>query len=310
MNRKYYDIEAIDISKNYNGFKALDDINLKIEAGDITGVFGPNGSGKTTLLDIITSIIKPTTGSIIINQIDLKSQRDKAVKYLGVMAQDPDIDRFDHLRSYLITNTMLYGFNYREAARSVDELAEIFNLDKDKIKNQTCRLSGGMIRRALLIKALAHKPRIAVLDEPTVGLDSYSSQQMNNYLLKLNSKGMTILLTTHIIDSLAKSCRSAIFLRDGHIIEQGPVENFSSQFSLSSYSAYVDKDITAKKSSLPSCVSIIEGTNGRKITIDIKGTDTLADILRDLHINEIHVTSIEPQQDILSTVIKSFAIKK
>ena len=197
------DLSALSIknlTKVYsNGFKALHGINLEIPHGDFFALLGPNGAGKSTTIGIITSLIKKTSGDICIYGIDIDKDFVSAKKNIGLVPQEINFNTFEPIIEIVTNQAGYYGVprdvSYPEAKKLLKKLGLW-----DKRQHFSRKLSGGMQRRLMVARALIHKPKLLILDEPTAGADVEVRRLMWDYLKQLNDNGTTIILTTHYLE--------------------------------------------------------------------------------------------------------------
>ncbi len=209
------------LTKVYSdGTHALDGIELRIRAGSFFGLLGPNGAGKTTLIGCASGLVRAPTGRVFIfghdAAVDLRARL-----LTGVAPQDVHLDRFLTAREVLSYHGRYFGMTRSGADERADELLEAFNLSANA-KTKPNRLSGGMRRRLLIARALVHRPRLAILDEPTAGVDLELRHDLWRYLRALQGdEGLTVLLTTHYIEEAEALCDRVAFIRSGRIIDEG-----------------------------------------------------------------------------------------
>ena len=186
------------VSKTYaSGVHALHAVDLDINKGEIFALLGPNGAGKTTLISIICGIVTPSTGTITVGGYDAINQPKRARRQIGLVPQELATDMFETVESTCRFSRGLFG--YPQKSDHIDEVLKDLSL-YDKRKSKIMELSGGMKRRVLIAKALAHEPDILFLDEPTAGVDVELRRDMWKLVHRLREKGTTIILTTHYIE--------------------------------------------------------------------------------------------------------------
>jgi len=224
-----YAIETKSLTKKYNEINAVDNLNLKIEEGEIFGLLGPNGAGKTTTLLMLTTLNKPTSGTAKVNNFDIIKQPDKVRKSIGIVFQDPSSD--DILTGY--ENLKLHGWLYdmpddlkEKRIREVLELVELTDRKDDLVK----KYSGGMRRRLEIARGLMHHPKILFLDEPTLGLDPQSRDYIWKYIEKMaRDEKITIIITTHYMDEADKLCDRLAIIDHGKIVVLGSPKNLKKE---------------------------------------------------------------------------------
>ena len=187
-----------DLRKSYaDGFEALKGVTLDIEEGEILALLGPNGAGKTTLISTVCGITTPTSGSVTVGGYDIQTDFRAARKLIGLVPQEIALEPFEKVWNTVRFSRGLFGRG-RNNAR-IEEILRKLSL-WDKRRNAINELSGGMKRRVLIAKALAHEPRVLFLDEPTAGVDVELRKDMWEIVAELKQAGVTIILTTHYID--------------------------------------------------------------------------------------------------------------
>lgn len=220
-------LDVQNVSKVYEGkiaYKALADINLSIEKGEFVGVMGPSGSGKTTLLNLIATIDEPTTGSVRVegdNPYELK--RNQLAKFrrrsLGFVFQDYNLLHTLTVKENMVLPLTLDGKRVKEMEEKAEAIAKTLGIS-DILNKRTYEISGGQAQRAAIARAMIHYPKLLLADEPTGNLDTKSSKDVMEMLVKLNQEEeTTMLLVTH--DPQAASfCDRVIFIRDGHLYSE------------------------------------------------------------------------------------------
>ncbi len=222
-------IEVKNIKKNFGDIKAVDDISFSVEPGEVFAFLGPNGAGKSSTIKMLTTLLRPTSGTISINGFDPTAQQDEARHSFGIVFQDPSLD--DELTAWenMEFHGVLYGIEKKLRRARIDELLEFIGLAdrrNDLIKN----FSGGMKRRLEIARGLIHHPKILFLDEPTIGLDPQTRNHIWEHLAHLNKEeGMTVFFTTHQMEEADKAAQRIAIIDHGHIISSGSSADLKSQ---------------------------------------------------------------------------------
>ncbi len=215
-------IRTVDLTKVYPGadFRAVDELNLTVGAGEIFGLLGPNGAGKTTTAGMLTTRVVPTSGSAYVGGIDVVAHPSLAKQILGIVSQQNTLDRQLSVWENLYFHGRLFAMPARQSRQVADELLEKFQLAKWG-KASVYALSGGMAQRLMVARAIFHRPAVLFLDEPTAGLDPQSRLALWDILRELNSEGQTILLTTHYMEEADQLCDRVAIMDHGRILALG-----------------------------------------------------------------------------------------
>lgn len=207
------------LTKTYgNGFTALKGIDLTVEQGDFFALLGPNGAGKSTTIGIISSLIQKTAGSVSVFGCNTDTQFSQAKQHLGLVPQEFNFHVFEKVFDIVVNQAGYYGLPKSQAVSRTHELLKQLDL-WDKRDTQARMLSGGMKRRLMIARALVHKPKLLVLDEPTAGVDIELRRSMWEFLQRINREGTTIILTTHYLEEAEQLCRNIAIINDGKIAE-------------------------------------------------------------------------------------------
>ncbi|MBM3520947.1 MAG: ABC transporter ATP-binding protein [Alphaproteobacteria bacterium] len=209
-------IEITDLCKTYDsGFEALKHVNLSIAEGEIFALLGPNGAGKTTLIGIVCGLIRPTSGRVTIAGFDHARDYRQARSQVGLVPQELSTSYFETVWNNVTFSRGLFGLGPDPG--HVEKVLKDLSL-WDKKDSRIMTLSGGMKRRVLIAKALAHRPRILFLDEPTAGVDVELRRDMWNHVRKLRDEGVTVILTTHYIDEAEEMADRVGVINRGEIV--------------------------------------------------------------------------------------------
>ncbi len=213
-----YAVETKNLTKRFNGLLAVDDLNLQIKEGEIFGLLGPNGAGKTTTLSMLATLLKPSSGTALVNGYDIIDQPSKVRQSIGIVFQDPSSDDILTGQENLYLHALMFGVpkqNRRKRINYVLDLVDLADRSGDVVK----KYSGGMRRRLELARGLLHNPRILFLDEPTLGLDPQTREHIWKYIQNLvKSERVTIIITTHYIEEADRLCNRIAIIDNGHVI--------------------------------------------------------------------------------------------
>jgi len=223
-------LEIADLVKRYpTGVEALRGVSLNIESGEFFGLLGPNGAGKSTLIHCSTGLAQPTAGAIRIFGNDAIDHYEEARLAVGLAPQDLNLDWFLTAEETLDYHGGYFGMPKRERRERTKELLDLFSLT-EKRDDRTRTLSGGMKRRLVLARALMHRPRLLILDEPTAGVDVELRLELWRYVQQINGEGTTILLTTHYLEEAERLCDRIAFIYDGQIVAQGSSQELAAEY--------------------------------------------------------------------------------
>ncbi len=227
-------LQITDLVKRYpTGTEALKGVSLEIADGEFFGLLGPNGAGKSTLIHCSTGLANPTSGSISVFGHDAVNDYREAREAVGLAPQEINLDWFLTVEETLDLHGGYFGMGKKDRRERVDELLESFSLTEKK-NNRTRELSGGMKRRVVLARALMHKPRLLILDEPTAGVDVELRLELWHYVKQVNLEGTTILLTTHYLEEAEQLCSRIAFINGGEIVDQGSSAELAERFGVDS----------------------------------------------------------------------------
>ncbi|HEY5557404.1 ABC transporter ATP-binding protein [Acetobacterium sp.] len=223
-------LSIINVSKTYQrgNKEALKNINLDIMEGEFTALLGQNGAGKSTLINVLAGNVKKTKGTVKIGGYDIDKNELDTKKIIGIVPQDTGYDFIFTVDEALKKQSGYFGIKNNQ--EYIDELLEALYLT-EKRSARLRDLSGGMRRRFLIAKALVHKPKILILDEPTAGVDIEMRHTLYDFLINLHQSGTTIILTTHYIEEAEKLCKRIVIIDGGRIIADEPKEKLMETFS-------------------------------------------------------------------------------
>jgi ABC-2 type transport system ATP-binding protein len=208
------------LTKKYKDVCAVENLNLSVNSGEIFGFLGPNGAGKTTTIRALTTLTKPSSGSVWVSGFDVEKEPAKVKKVIGVAQQHLTFDLDLNLRENMELHARLHHIPSNERKQRIAELLEFAGLTKQSEK-MIDELSGGMKKAAMIARALIHKPKVLFLDEPTVGLDVQLRRRMWDLIRSLSRNGTTVFLTTHYIEEAEALCQRVGIVHNGHLIALG-----------------------------------------------------------------------------------------
>jgi ABC-2 type transport system ATP-binding protein len=227
-------LQIEELVKRYpTGTEALRGVSLDIAEGEFFGLLGPNGAGKSTLIHCTTGLAQPTSGSIRVFGHDAIDDYEQARLAVGLAPQDLNLDWFLTLEETLDYHGGYFGMPKKDRRERSKELLEAFSLT-EKRNDRTRTLSGGMKRRLILARALMHRPRLLILDEPTAGVDVELRLELWHYVQRINSEGTTILLTTHYLEEAEQLCDRIAFIGEGQIAATGTSQELAAQYGVAS----------------------------------------------------------------------------
>ncbi|WP_275289335.1 ABC transporter ATP-binding protein [Halomonas elongata] len=218
-----------------NGFQALKGIDLDVAQGDFYALLGPNGAGKSTTLGVVCSLVQKTDGKVSIFGIDIDTDFARAKYHLGVVPQEFNFNQFEKVIDIILAQAGYYGMSRREALPRAEQLLRDLGL-WDKRNGSARMLSGGMKRRLMIARALMHRPRLLILDEPTAGVDIELRRSMWEYMRYINEvEGTTIILTTHYLEEAESLCRHVGIINHGRIVRDTSVRDLLAELNTETF---------------------------------------------------------------------------
>lgn len=272
------------LTKKYKDVCAVENLNLKVQSGEIFGFLGPNGAGKTTTIRVLTTLAKPTSGSAWVTGFDVAKEPDKVKKVIGVVQQHLSLDQDLTLKENMDFTARLHHMDRAERRRRIVELLDYVGLTRHGDRNVK-ELSGGMKKAAMIARSLMNRPKVLFLDEPTVGLDVQTRRRLWELIRRLNNDGTTIFLTTHYIEEAEALCHRVGIVHHGRLIALGKPTELRQKVGLvtvetlvegkfTRYQYFPDRDAaTTYVQSLPRDVKtiIIRESNLEDIFVELTG---------------------------------------
>ncbi|MDY3306159.1 ABC transporter ATP-binding protein [Psychrobacter sanguinis] len=284
-------LQITNLSKVYgNGFTALKDVNLTVPQGEFFALLGPNGAGKSTMIGIISSLFKPTEGSIEIFGTDLLQNPSIAKQYLGIVPQEFNFNQFEKVEDILITQAGYFGISAKDSRPRAKKLLTALGL-WDKRNNKARELSGGMKRRLMIARALIHKPRLLILDEPTAGVDIELRRSMWEFMQQINEEEKTtIILTTHYLEEAEQLCRYIAILDHGEIRINTEMKELLGQLSIETFIFDLEKP-TSGQVSITGVTSVLQ-PDDQTLEVTLSDGESLNEVFKQLTEQGIEVASM------------------
>jgi ABC-2 type transport system ATP-binding protein len=222
-------IKVQNLVKAFGTFTAVNDVSFEVAAGEIFAFLGPNGAGKTTTIKMLTTLLKPTSGAIELDGLDPQVKQNEARKRFGIVFQDPSLDGELTAAENMELHGVLYHVPHKVRRERTEELLKLFEL-WERRKEQVKKFSGGMKRRLEIARGFLHTPKILFLDEPTLGLDPQSRNQLWNHVKKVNeAENVTVFLTTHYMDEADRVAHRVGVIDHGKLVAQGTPKEIKEQ---------------------------------------------------------------------------------
>ena len=288
-------LKVRDLRKTYdNDVVALKGISLDVTPGDFFALLGPNGAGKSTLIGIISSLVNLSSGNVEVFGIDLVRDRSAAMREIGLVPQEINMNLFETPRDILVNYAGFYGVPRAQAMqRAEEELARAHLSAKADLMTRT--LSGGMKRRLMIARAMMTRPRLLILDEPTAGVDIEIRRDMWKNLREINRNGTTIILTTHYLEEAESLCRNLAIINRGEIIESGSMRSLLSKLDIEAFVLDVEGLTDAALPQVPGTTMTVDDSH--TISLEMPRSMDLNDVFAALSAANIRVRSMRTQSN-------------
>lgn len=284
-------LKITQLTKTYpNGFAALKGIDLTVPQGGFFALLGPNGAGKSTTIGIISSLFKPTSGSVEIFGVDLLKQPAKAKQFLGVVPQEFNFMQFEKIEDILIAQAGYFGIPTKESRPRAEKLLKALGL-WEKRDDKARMLSGGMKRRLMIARALMHRPKLLILDEPTAGVDIELRRSMWDFMQQINTEeGTTIILTTHYLEEAEQLCKNIAILDQGEIRINTDMKSLLTSLDVESFVF----DLAQPYPAPIALTNVVKTKQPDPLTLEVtlKKGDSLNDVFAQLNAQNIQVASM------------------
>ncbi|PKZ68394.1 ABC transporter [Moraxella osloensis] len=284
-------LKITQLTKTYpNGFAALKGIDLTVPQGGFFALLGPNGAGKSTTIGIISSLFKPSSGSVEIFGVDLLKQPAKAKQFLGVVPQEFNFMQFEKIEDILITQAGYFGIPPKQSRPRAEKLLKALGL-WEKRDDKARMLSGGMKRRLMIARALMHRPKLLILDEPTAGVDIELRRSMWDFMQQINTEeGTTIILTTHYLEEAEQLCKNIAILDQGEIRINTDMKSLLTSLDMESFVF----DLAQPYPAPITLTNVVKTKQPDPLTLEVtlKKGNSLNDVFAQLNAQNIQVASM------------------
>jgi len=297
---KEYAVSVEGLSYSYGNLRAVDNISFNIEKGQIFSFLGPNGAGKTTTINLLITLVPIQKGKVTIAGFDVANDKTNVRKSIGVVFQDPRLDRDLTVWETLDFHGRIYSIPKEIRRPRIDDLLELVELT-DKRNEPTKNLSGGMKRRLEIARGLLVKPKVLFLDEPTIGLDTQTRKRIWSYIKKVNQEGVTVLLTTHYMDEADQNSDIICIIDKGKVIANGTPENLKKSLGQDYIHLQTDDDEKATQliKDIPDISQIRSSSKGLIIHLkeNAQLITKLIDVLRTEGLEIVSIALVKPTLD-------------
>jgi len=306
-------IATTGLTMRFNGFTAVDSVDLSIEKGELCGLLGPNGAGKSTIIKMLTTMLRPSAGSAAVWGFDIGRERDAVRNSIGVVFQDPAVDSQLSGRENLDFHGRMYGMDRKTRAERVAEVLELVDLT-DRADVLMEDYSGGMQRRLEIARGLMHHPSVLFLDEPTLGLDAQTRRYIWRYILKMNQEeGVTVVLTTHYMEEADHLCERVAIIDQGKIVALDTPENLKDLIGADIVTLEVDDGIGDEAAEAFSKFEGVEAVDRSGSTLNLsvdRGEARIPEIVLGACRVGVKIRSVSMHEPTLEDVFLKFTGKK
>lgn len=304
-----YSVETRSLSKSFGAVKAVNNISFAVESGEIFGFLGPNGAGKSTTIMILTTLLKPTSGQVLVSGYDVVMHPKQVRQNIGYVQQESTVDEYLTGRENLLLQARLNHIPKNQINKKIDDVLELIELS-DKQNDPVITYSGGMRKRLDIAGGLLHQPKVLFLDEPTVGLDIQTRRKIWEYIKKIHKEfQMTIFLTTHYMEEADQLCDRIGIIDSGKIQIIDTPENMKNAMGNEVISLTFEngnpEEFLAQLSQID-LVKKINKDNDKLVLFVSKGTEVIPKIFQISSTLEIKITSISLTRPTLDDVFISY----
>jgi len=224
-------VEVIGLSKQFKSVKAVDDISFKVSQGEIVGLLGENGAGKTTTLRMLATMLKPTSGTVRINNYDVVNDAHMVRGEIGILFGG-EVGLYDRLtaRENIKYFAQLNGVSNQKAEEQINKLVKAFNM-QEYIDRRVGKFSRGMKQKVAIARSIVHDPKIMLFDEPTAGLDISASKIIHDFILHCKEENKAIVFSSHMMNEVEKLCDRVVIINKGKIVEDGKIDKLKEKYN-------------------------------------------------------------------------------
>lgn len=296
-----------DLTKIYpNKLTALNSVSLNVRQGDFFALLGPNGAGKSTAIGIICGLVNKTSGTVKVFDNNIDKNSDVAKSFIGVVPQEINFSQFETCLEIVVNQGGFYGIRRNTALERAEKYLR--KLDLWEKRNERSRnLSGGMKRRLMIARALVHEPKILILDEPTAGVDVELRRSTWDFLININQKGVTILLTTHNLEEAESLCKNIAIINHGEIVENTSMKELLSQLNRETFIFDTIDPIKELPNLKNFDLKLIDSTT---IEVEIDHRNNINDLFKVLSSQNINIKSMRNKRNRLEELFINLLNKK
>jgi len=296
-----------NLQKTYkNGVYALKGVDLTVKEGDFFALLGPNGAGKSTVIGIVCSLVTKSSGQVEVFGESLDTNSADVRMHIGLVPQEFNFNIFEPVGEILINQAGYYGIDRKEATQRAEVYLKQLDLWEKRF-DMAKELSGGMKRRLMIARALMHRPKLLILDEPTAGVDIEIRHSMWEFLKKVNAEGTTIILTTHYLEEAESLCNNIAIIDRGITIEQTQMRTLLDRLHIETFILYLSDKIET----LPDCGKYsVRLIDQETLEVDINQQQSISDIFHTLRACGIEVVSMKNKTNRLEQLFISMMNNK
>ena len=296
-----------DLTKIYpNKLTALNSVSLNVRQGDFFALLGPNGAGKSTAIGIICGLVNKTSGSVKVFDNNIDKNSDVAKSFIGVVPQEINFSQFETCLEIVVNQGGFYGIRRSTALERAEKYLRKLDL-WEKRNDRSRNLSGGMKRRLMIARALVHEPKILILDEPTAGVDVELRRSTWDFLININQKGVTILLTTHNLEEAESLCKNIAIINHGEIVENTSMKELLSQLNRETFIFDTIDPIKELPNLKNFDLKLIDSTT---IEVEIDHRNNINDLFEVLSSQNINIKSMRNKRNRLEELFINLLNKK